>query len=135
MKYGTNGQVGLQAVEAGLHVLLETPIAHELSEADAIIAAEERTSLKIEVAVETLTELVARTNPEITWRNPFRGYYMDDEMIAVADCVMSLVNTIRENRDPEYGPQQARLDQELVLAMQASAQSGGTPVHLPYHQL
>src|SRR5260370_40931669 len=26
--YGANGEVGLMAVEAGLHVLLETPIAH-----------------------------------------------------------------------------------------------------------
>ncbi len=45
-----NGAVGLMAVEAGLHVLLETPIAHKLSEADAIIAAAERTKVKIEVA-------------------------------------------------------------------------------------
>lgn len=37
-----NGQVGLMAVEHGLHVLLETPIAHKLSEADAIIAAAAR---------------------------------------------------------------------------------------------
>ncbi|MCB0042370.1 MAG: Gfo/Idh/MocA family oxidoreductase, partial [Caldilinea sp.] len=28
--YGANGEVGLMAVEAGLHVLLETPIAHKL---------------------------------------------------------------------------------------------------------
>ena len=37
--YSANGEVGLMAVEHGLHVLLETPIAHKLSEADAIIAA------------------------------------------------------------------------------------------------
>ncbi len=37
--YNANGEVGRMAVEAGLHVLLETPIAHRLSEADAIIAA------------------------------------------------------------------------------------------------
>ena len=48
--YGANGQVGLMAVEAGLHVLLETPIAHKLSEADAIIAAAAARQLKIEVA-------------------------------------------------------------------------------------
>ncbi len=34
-----NGVVGLMAVEHGLHALLETPIAHRLDEADAIIAA------------------------------------------------------------------------------------------------
>jgi predicted dehydrogenase len=41
-----NGQVGLMAVEHGLHVLLETPIAHKLSEADAIIAAAARRGLQ-----------------------------------------------------------------------------------------
>jgi predicted dehydrogenase len=48
--YGANGEVGLAAVEAGLHVLLETPIAHKLSEADAIIAAAEQRGRKIEIA-------------------------------------------------------------------------------------
>ncbi|MBN1287952.1 MAG: Gfo/Idh/MocA family oxidoreductase [Anaerolineae bacterium] len=48
--YSANGAVGLMAVEHGLHVLLETPIAHKLSEADAIIAAAEARGLKIEVA-------------------------------------------------------------------------------------
>lgn len=48
--YNANGEVGLMAVEHGLHVLLETPIAHKLSEADAIIAAAQQRNLKIEVA-------------------------------------------------------------------------------------
>jgi predicted dehydrogenase len=48
--YHANGEVGLMAVEHGLHVLLETPIAHKLSEADAIIAAAEERGLLIEVA-------------------------------------------------------------------------------------
>ena len=48
--YGANGQVGLMAVEHGLHVLLETPIAHDLAEADAIIAAAEQRGVLIEVA-------------------------------------------------------------------------------------
>ncbi|MCB0145991.1 MAG: Gfo/Idh/MocA family oxidoreductase, partial [Caldilineaceae bacterium] len=50
VNYNANGQVGLMAVEAGLHVLLETPIAHHLHEADAIIAAANTRGLKIEVA-------------------------------------------------------------------------------------
>ncbi len=37
VNYHANGIVGRMAVEHGLHVLLETPIAHKLSEADAII--------------------------------------------------------------------------------------------------
>jgi predicted dehydrogenase len=48
--YSANGQVGLMAVEHGLHVLLETPIAHKLSEADAIIDAAKKRGLKIEIA-------------------------------------------------------------------------------------
>ncbi len=50
VNYNANGQVGLMAVEHGLHVLLETPIAHKLSEADAIIAAAAARGRKIEVA-------------------------------------------------------------------------------------
>lgn len=48
--YSANGQAGLMAVEHGLHVLLETPIAHKLSEADAIIDAAKARGLKIEIA-------------------------------------------------------------------------------------
>src|SRR6266498_761229 len=81
--------------------------------------------------METLTELVALSSPEIVWRNPFRAYYMDDEMIAVADCLMSLVQAIREDTLPEYGPLQARLDPELTLAMHESAMNSGAIVSLP----
>ena len=48
--YHANGEVGLMALQAGLHVLLETPIAHKLSEADAIIVAARERGLKIEIA-------------------------------------------------------------------------------------
>jgi predicted dehydrogenase len=48
--YGANGEAGLMAVEHGLHVLLETPIAHKLSEADKIIAAAQKHNVKIEIA-------------------------------------------------------------------------------------
>jgi predicted dehydrogenase len=78
--------------------------------------------------METLSELVVHANPEIVWRNPFRGYHMDDEMISVADCLMSLVRAIRENTAPEYGPLQARTDQAVTLAMLESARQGGAPV-------
>jgi len=81
--------------------------------------------------METLRELVATIEPEIFWRNPFRDIYMDDEMIAVADCVMSLVRAVREDGRPEYGPEQARLDQEVTLAMHESAKRKGEPVSLP----
>jgi predicted dehydrogenase len=50
VQYAANGEVGLMAVEAGLNVLLETPIAHKLTEADAIIKAAKQRNLKIEIA-------------------------------------------------------------------------------------
>ena len=50
VNYWANGEVGLMAVEAGLHVLLETPIAHHLHEADAIIQAARQRGRKVEVA-------------------------------------------------------------------------------------
>ena len=66
----------------------------------------------------------------IGWRNLFRAYCVDDEMIAVADCVMSPVCAVRENRPPEYGPEQARLGWEVTLAMYDSARWGGEPIKL-----
>jgi predicted dehydrogenase len=298
--YSANGEVGLMAVEAGLHVLLETPIAHKLSEADAIIAAAQARGLKIEVAeqfhrrpleqiklklLETglfgrvhtsfsdfaghgyhgisvmrsylgfdakavrvnglvkdyelaphwslladtrgarteeqehgliefdggqtgvfhwtsvaydsamrwwrssrflaekgmgitvgvglevqewlsllapggeaprfitlerrwerndggaLIALVAHTGdpnqPIVTWENPFKpevqghGRQWHDDEIGVAGCLMSLVNAVRSGGEPTYGPYQARLDQELILAIHESSLDGGRPVELP----
>jgi predicted dehydrogenase len=299
--YHANGQVGLMAVEHGLHVLLETPIAHKLSEADAIIAAAARRGLMIEVAeqfhrrpleqiklkliasglfgrvhasfndfaghgyhgvsvmrsylgfdakpvqvvgavrqydlvshwsrladtqgprVETqehaliefeggqlgifhwtdvgydsalrwwrssrflaekgmgmtvgvgldvqewltllapggeaprfvtlerrwdrvdggaLVAMVAHTGdpdlPIVRWDNPFypsekrSGFrqWHDDE-IGVAGCLMSLVNAVRAGSQPTYGPLQARLDQEIILAVRQSSLEGGRPIRLP----
>jgi len=85
--------------------------------------------------------LVAHTGnpdyPTIRWENPFRSairgrtlQWHDDE-IGVASCLMSLVNAVRNNSTPTYGAEQARLDQEIVLAIHRSANSNGIPVKLP----
>jgi predicted dehydrogenase len=298
--YGANGEVGLMAVEAGLNVLLETPIAHKLSEADLIIAAAEQRGLKIEVAEQfhrrplekiklkllasglfgkvhssfsdfaghgyhgisvmrsylgfdskpiqvtgsvhdyplgahwsrlgntrgersetqehgliefeggqlgvfhwtsvgydsalrwwrssrflaekgmgitvgvglnvqewltllspggeapafitlerrwervdggALVGMYAHTGdpelPIVTWENPFKpalqglGPQWHDDEIGVAGCILSLVNAVKTNTPPTYGPYQARLDQELILAIRQSALEGGRPVKLP----
>jgi predicted dehydrogenase len=300
VNYHANGEVGLMAVEAGLHVLLETPIAHKLSEADAIIKAANERGLKVEIAeqfhrrpleqiklkliesdlfgrvhtafndfaghgyhgvsvlrsylgfdarplqvagsvkkydlaphwsrladtrdarVETqehgiiefeggqlgifhwtnvgydsalrwwrssrflaergmgitvgfgldveerlsllspggeaphfitlerrwervdggaLVAMVAHTGdpdlPIVRWDNPFRpnpqghGVQWHDDEIGVAGCLLSLVNAVRDNTAPTYGPHNGRLDQELILALRMSAQEGGRPVKLP----
>lgn len=300
VNYHANGEVGLMAVESGMHVLLETPIAHKLSEADAIIAAAEQRGLKIEIAEQfhrrpleqikltliesgifgqvhtafndfaghgyhgisvlrsylgfeaeplqvtgvvreydlephwarlsdsrgprretqehgliefaggqvgifhwtnvgydsplrwwrssrflaekgmgitqgvgldveerlsvlspdgeapqfitlerrweridggALVAMVAHSGypdvPTIRWDNPFRpavqghGVQWHDDEIGVAGCLLSLVNAVRDEKEPTYGPLQGRLDQELILALRMSSEQGGQPVKLP----
>ncbi len=88
-----------------------------------------------------LTALVAHTGdptlPLVRWDNPFRSpenqyepQWHDDE-IGVAGCVMSLVNAVRSDSAPTYGAVQARIDQELILALRQSSADGGQPVELP----
>jgi hypothetical protein len=88
-----------------------------------------------------LIALVAHTGdpdqPIVTWENPFKpevqghGRQWHDDEIGVAGCLMSLVNAVRSGGEPTYGPYQARLDQELILAIHESSLDGGRPVELP----
>ncbi len=75
--------------------------------------------------------------PLAIWNSPFvtasRGHgpqWHDDE-IGVAGCIMSLVNAVRNNTQPSYGAAQARLDQELIVALRESSNRGGAPIKLP----
>ncbi len=88
-----------------------------------------------------LTAMVAHTGdpdlPIVTWENPFRpavqghGPQWHDDEIGVAGCIQSLVDAVRLGTEPTYGAQQARLDQEIVLALHQSSQDGSRPVSLP----
>jgi predicted dehydrogenase len=88
-----------------------------------------------------LIAMVAHTgNPDLPilrWDNPFRpqqkgdGIQWHDDEIGVAGCLMSLVNAVRNDTQPTYGPLQARLDQEIILAIRHSSLQGGRPVKLP----
>lgn len=88
-----------------------------------------------------LVALVAHTGdpdcPIVRWDNPFRpakkghGVQWHDDEIAVAGCLMSLVIAVRNNTEPTYGPYQARLDQELIVALRQSSLEGGRPISLP----
>ena len=88
-----------------------------------------------------LAAMVAHTGdpnlPIVKWENPFLTHaqgsnvqWHDDE-IGVAGCILSLVNAVRNNTEPTYGAAQARLDQEITLAIRQSALEGGCPVKLP----
>jgi predicted dehydrogenase len=76
-------------------------------------------------------------NPILKYTNPFfRGgkgktHQWHDDEIAVADCLMSLVHAFRTNTKPSYGAGQARIDQEIILALRQSAKEGGAPVTFP----
>ncbi len=88
-----------------------------------------------------LVAMVAHTGdagqPIVTWENPFRpaaqghGRQWHDDEIGVAGCLLSLVDAVRSGGEPSYGAQQARLDQELILALRMSSAAGGAPVKLP----
>ena len=75
--------------------------------------------------------------PVVEWHNPFaqreEGWnpeWHDDE-IGVAGCIQSLVDAIRTDSAPSYGAEQARLDQEIILAIRQSARQENHPVTLP----
>jgi predicted dehydrogenase len=88
-----------------------------------------------------LVAMVAHTGdpdqPVVAWENPFlpkkqgHGLQWHDDEIGVAGCLMSLVDAIRQGSEPTYGPWQARLDQEIILALRMSTLNGGKPVSLP----
>ncbi|HEY3290356.1 MAG TPA: gfo/Idh/MocA family oxidoreductase, partial [Anaerolineae bacterium] len=88
-----------------------------------------------------LIAMVAHTNdphnPTVTWENPFRpepqgrGPQWHDDEIGVAGCLLSLIQAVRTNTHPTYGGLQARLDQEIILAIRQSSQEGGRPIRLP----
>ncbi len=88
-----------------------------------------------------LVALVAHTGdpdqPLVRWDNPFaskvrgHGVQWHDDEIGVASCLMSLITAVREGVKPSYGADQARLDQEIVLAIRQSSCDGGRPVALP----
>lgn len=77
------------------------------------------------------------TLPIVAWENPFRpfkqghGVQWHDDEIGVAGCLMSLVNAVRFGIPPTYGPYQARIDQELILAIRKSSIEGSRPVSIP----
>jgi len=75
--------------------------------------------------------------PIVRWDNPFRpaekghGVQWHDDEIGVAGCLMSLAKAVRDDTEPTYGPLQARLDQEIILAIRQSSLKGGRPIQLP----
>ncbi len=88
-----------------------------------------------------LEAMVAHTGdpqtPIVRWDNPLftmqkkRNQQWHDDEIGIAGSIMSLVDAVRKDTEPTYGAQQARLDQEITLAIRMSAMQGGRPIRLP----
>jgi hypothetical protein len=57
---------------------------------------------------------------------------LHDDEIGVACCIMSLITAVRQNNEPSYGAAQARLDQEIIVALRQSSLDGGRPIRLPF---
>lgn len=81
----------------------------------------------------TLAALVADTNPEVVWENPLQNYPLSDGEITVASELMSLVNAVRNNSEPEYGAYNGRKDREIDIAMAQSWKNNGAPVSFPFN--
>jgi predicted dehydrogenase len=79
---------------------------------------------------ETLDKIVADTDPEIVWDNPFARYAMNDGMIPIASELASIARAVREGVPPEYGAQNARLDRQVDLAISESHRRGNAPVEI-----
>ncbi len=81
---------------------------------------------------ETLVALVADTDPEVVWENPLHNYPLSDGEITVASELMSLVNAVRNDTEPEYGAYNGRKDREIDVAMARSWANNGAPVTFPF---
>lgn len=85
---------------------------------------------------EELRSIFVKTpDGELEWENPFLGSGLDDEKVAVATLVRSMVKAIRHSGAPAYPPSVALEDVELMNALGYSADRGGTTVSLPASQL
>ncbi len=125
-------------VGVGLEVREELSLLAPGGEAPLFITVERRWE---RVDGGALVALVAHTGhpdlPIVSWENPFapavkgHGAQWHDDEIGVAGCLMSLVTAVRTGGQPSYGAAQARLDQEIILALRQSSRHGGQPVTLP----
>jgi predicted dehydrogenase len=81
----------------------------------------------------TLVRMKVGTDPPVTWENPYRGYALpagaDD--VARADQLFSIYHAIVEGRPVQYGAENGRRDQEILIALRESASTGNRPVDLP----
>jgi predicted dehydrogenase len=136
-RFLAEGGMGI-TVGVGLDVREQITLVTPGGEAPRFITIERRWE---RVDGGALVAIVAHTGdseqPIVSWNNPFspakqgHGMQWHDDEIGVAGCVMSLVDAVRNDTEPTYGPHQGRLDQEIILALRRSSAEGGRPIDLP----
>jgi len=80
-----------------------------------------------------LVRMQAATDPPVVWENPYREYALPvgaDE-VARADQLFSIYHAVVDGRPVEYGAENARRDQEILIALRESAATGSRPISLP----
>ena len=83
--------------------------------------------------VDVLQRIVAHTDPEIVYENPFR-YAIDDWCVGHAFEIMSLANAALKDEPPEYGLG-GRKDVGMAMAIYESSLNNMAPVKLPIEGL
>ena len=80
----------------------------------------------------TITGCRLETHPPLVWENPLAKYGLTDaDDVARAAAHFSIYKAVVEDTEPEYGAENARKDQEILIAIRESALKGSVPVELP----
>jgi predicted dehydrogenase len=80
--------------------------------------------------MEVLDKFVADTEPEIIWDNPFKKYKLNDGLITIASELASIMKSVRENVEPEYGAVNGKIDRQIDLAISESNRRGDIPIEI-----
>jgi len=81
----------------------------------------------------TLVRMKVATDPPVIWENPYREYALPGgaDEVARADQLFSIYHAVVDGRPVEYGAENARRDQEILIALRESASTGSRPISLP----
>ena len=67
----------------------------------------------------------------VAWENPLTRYTLEERQVAIADELLSIARAVQEEAEPEYGAGEARLDQEMDLAMVESGHRDRQTIAFP----
>jgi predicted dehydrogenase len=80
--------------------------------------------------------VMVETDPPIIWENPFQNLAVGPEPddIARAEVLLGMHRAITAGGEPSYGAANARMDQEVLIAIRESALRDGTWIDLPLRE-